>query len=113
MGWMTRKLKYGSQQGCRYFSSPLHADQLCGPHSLLSYPAGTGTLSLRIKLLECEADHSSPSNAGIKNIRSNASPPSHIIIALCLITSRYDLKFPVSLHINYLIMLRKLRKSGP
>jgi hypothetical protein len=50
-----------------------------------SYPMGTGVLSLSIKPLGCEADHSHPSCVGVKNVWICTSIPPHVFMVLCLI----------------------------
>jgi hypothetical protein len=64
MGWMIR----GSspRRGWEFFSSPPHPDWLKGPPSLLL----PGALSLGVKQLGCETDHSPSSSAKVKNVWS-------------------------------------------
>jgi hypothetical protein len=53
-----------------------------------SYPMGTGTLSLGVKRPGCEADHSLPSSAEVKNAWSYTSTPQYVFMAWCLVKHR-------------------------
>jgi hypothetical protein len=50
-----------------------------------SYPMGTGALSLGVKRLGREADHSPPSSAEVKNAWSYTSTPQYVFMAWCLV----------------------------
>jgi hypothetical protein len=52
------------------------------------YPMDTGALSLGVKRPECEAEHSSPSNADIKNVLSYNSTTPYVFMAWYLIKHR-------------------------
>jgi hypothetical protein len=51
-------------RGWKFFSTPPHPDQIWGPPSLLSN--SYQDVSLRVKRPGCEADHSLPSSAEVK-----------------------------------------------
>jgi hypothetical protein len=59
-----------------------------GAHSA-SYTKGSRGLSLGVKRLELEADHSPPSSAEIKNAWSYTSTPQHAFIAWCSVTKKH------------------------
>jgi hypothetical protein len=63
MGWKTGSVP---RMG-REFSLPPYPEWIWDPPSL------SGALSLGVKWLDCEADHSTVSNAGIKNAQSCTS----------------------------------------
>jgi hypothetical protein len=52
-----------------------------------------GALSLRVKRLGCEADHSLPSSTEVKNVCNYASTPQYIIMAWCLVKHRDNFTF--------------------
>jgi hypothetical protein len=58
-------------RGCEFFSSPPRPDQLWAYPS--SYRMVTGALSLGVKRLGREADHSPTSNAEVKNVWNYSS----------------------------------------
>jgi hypothetical protein len=49
---------------------------------------GSGVLSLGVKPPVCEADHSSPSNAEVKNAWNYTSTPPYVFMVWCLIKHR-------------------------
>jgi len=51
-----------------------------------------GALSLRVKWLRREADHSPPSSAEVKNTWSN-STPQYVFMAWCLVKHRVNFTF--------------------
>jgi hypothetical protein len=60
------------------FSLYHHVQNDSGAHPP-SFPVGTGALSLGVKWLGHEADHSPPSIAEVKNVWSSTStPPVHL-----------------------------------
>jgi hypothetical protein len=50
-----------------------------------------GDISLEVKLLGLEADHSPPSSAEVKNVWSYTSTPPYVFMARCLIEQRTHL----------------------
>jgi hypothetical protein len=65
----------------QWHSYPQHPHWLWVP---ASSRVGTGVLSLGIKWLGCDTDHSSPSNAEVKNVWSYTSTSLYISVAWCL-----------------------------
>jgi len=57
-----------------------------------------GALSLGIKRPRCEADHSPPSSAELKNEWSYTSIPQYVFIAWCLVKHRNNFTFLSSLY---------------
>jgi hypothetical protein len=55
----------------RFFSTPQHPDWLWGTHH--PYQWAVGTLSLGVRQVGCEADHSPPATSKVKN--GGAIPP--------------------------------------
>jgi hypothetical protein len=76
MGWMTG-VRLRVLVGSRIFSSPHHPDQLC---SSTQPPIQwiPGALSLGVKWLGHEADHSPPTNAEIKKMDLYIHSPIHL-----------------------------------
>jgi hypothetical protein len=52
-----------------------------------------GALSLSVKRPGREADHSSPSNAEVKNAWSYTSTPTYVFMEWCLVRNRDDFTF--------------------
>jgi hypothetical protein len=53
--------------------------------------------SLRVKQSQRKADHSPPSNAEVKNTRSNTSTPVYVFMARCLMKHRKNFAFHFTL----------------
>jgi hypothetical protein len=70
-------------RGWEFFSSPPRPDRLWGPPSL------PGALSLGVKRLESEADHSTSSSAEDKNAWSYTSTPQYAFMAWCSVKLYY------------------------
>jgi hypothetical protein len=57
-----------------------HHVQTCSGAHPASYPTGTGALSVGAKRLGCEADHTPPSSAEVKNAWSKVSIRPYVLI---------------------------------
>jgi hypothetical protein len=73
--------------GAGNFSLPHRVQNGSGAHPA-SYPMGTGGSFPGVKQPGCEADHSPPSNAEVKNAWSYTSNPQHAFVAWCLVKHR-------------------------
>jgi hypothetical protein len=77
-----------------------------------AHPASTpmgvpGTLSLGVKRLRREADHSPPPSAGVKNVWSYISTPQYAIMVWCSVKTQGQLH----LHLHPLLLGRSRAKS--
>jgi hypothetical protein len=95
-------------RGWEFFSSPPRPDRLWGPPSLL-YNGYQGLFHWEVMRLGCEADHSPPCSAEVKNAWSYISTPQYAFMKWCSVKaqelwniSRYSLN----------ICLHKLRKTS-
>jgi hypothetical protein len=66
-----------------------------------------GTLSLGVKRPGCEADHSSPSSAKVKNAWSYTSTPQYAFIAWCLVKAQGELYLDLYLYNKPLPYMQK------
>jgi hypothetical protein len=71
--------------------TPPHPDQLWGPPNLLTN--GYHGLTLEVKQLEHEADHSPLSNAKAKNEWSYTSTSQYVFTAWCIVKHRDNFTF--------------------
>jgi hypothetical protein len=63
--------------GSRFF---LHVVQTGSRDHLVSYPMGTRALSTELNLPECDADHSTPTNAKVKKTWIYTSIPPYVLM---------------------------------
>jgi hypothetical protein len=89
------RVRFSAGQG----SSPLRADRLWSPPSLLTI--GHGGVSPGVKWLWREAGHSTPYSVEVKNAWSYTSTPPHIFMAWCLVKHRENFILPLP-YINLL-----------
>jgi hypothetical protein len=59
----------------------------------VSYPIGTRGCCLGGESAGCEADHSPPSSAEVKNVWSYTSTPQYVFMAWCLVKHRDNFTF--------------------
>jgi hypothetical protein len=59
-----------------------------------SYPMGTGVSFSGVKRPGCEADHSPPSSAEVKNAWSYTSTPQYVFMEWCLVKHRDNFTLP-------------------
>jgi hypothetical protein len=76
MGWATNGSEFRVPVQSRIFSSPCRLDRFGGPLSLLSSGYGGG-----VKWQECEADHSPPTSAEVKQMWIYTSTPTYAFMA--------------------------------
>jgi hypothetical protein len=70
-----------------------------------------GTLSLGVKRLGREVDHSLPSSAEVKNVWSYTSTPQYVFMAWCLVKHRDNLTFTSSNELFYGFFLLSCSRS--
>jgi len=85
--------------GAGNFSLHHHVQNSSGAHPP-SYLIGTRGLSLGIKGLGHEADHSPPTSVEVKNAWSYTSIPQYTFMAWCLVKHRYNLTFTFNILIG-------------
>jgi hypothetical protein len=90
---MNRKLRFNSQQGQSFFSSPQHSDWLSaypafylGGMGGSSFPRGTGASS--------RTDHSLPFSIKVMNVWSYTSTLPHALMTQCLIKHKDNFTLP-------------------
>jgi hypothetical protein len=76
------------------FSLHHHVQNSSGAHPA-SYPMGTRALFLGVKQLGCEADHSPPSSAEVKNVWSCTSTPQYAFMAWCSVKKSTGITLPL------------------
>jgi hypothetical protein len=92
MGWMIRVLEFNSQWVLGIFLFTTMSRMALGP-TQPPIQWVTGALSLGIKQLGHEADHSPPSSAKIKNVWSYTCTPQYIFMVWCLVKHRDNFTF--------------------
>jgi hypothetical protein len=92
MGWTIWVLGFDSRWGLRIFLFITMSRMVLGPTQppIQWMP---GSLSLGVKWLRHEADHSPPSSAEVKNASSYISTPQYIFMASCLVKHRDNITF--------------------
>jgi hypothetical protein len=85
-GWTIGVLRFDSrrEQGIFFFTAASRTS--LGPTQPIQWVAEA--LSLAVKRLGCEADHSPPSSAEVKNACSYTSAPQYVFMAWCLVKQR-------------------------
>jgi hypothetical protein len=68
-------------------------------------------LSLGVKRPVCEADHSPPTSAEVKNARSYTSTPQYVFMAWCLVKHMDNFTFTFTF-LNTLIHLQDAKQHG-
>jgi hypothetical protein len=90
MGWMIEVLVFDSQRGLGIFLFTTASRTVLGPTEL-PIQWVPGALSLGVKRPGCEADHSPPSSAEVKNAWSCTSTPQYASMAWCLVKTQGQL----------------------
>jgi hypothetical protein len=97
-------LGYGLDDRCstpgrdwKFFFSPLCSDRLWVPPSL---PWVSGILSLGVKLLGRDADHSTPPSVDVKNAWSYTSTPQYDLVTWCSVKKSTETNLPFTFHLH-------------
>jgi hypothetical protein len=90
--WTIRVLGFDSRQGLGIYLFTTASRTALGPTQppIQWVP---GALSLRVKWPGCEANHSPPSSAEVKNAWSYTSTPQYVFMAWCLVKHRDNFTF--------------------
>jgi hypothetical protein len=84
MGWTTG-VRFPAGAGTFFFATVSRPAVRPTQPPIQSVP---GALSLRVKAPDCEADHSAPSSAEVKNTWNYTSTPPYVVMACCLVKHR-------------------------
>jgi hypothetical protein len=99
MGWTIGDLEFDSRRGLGIFLFTTASKPALGP-TQLPIQWVPGALSLELKRLGREADHSLPCSAEVKNAWSYTSTPQYTFMVWCLVKHRDNFTFIFTFYVN-------------